>query len=178
MARKQLIKGANAVRVEERISRVPDEPSIERSIFGALKEMESSEARSAPAAAERAPRPVASKARALRPVARPVTKPTAGPAMKTAVKPSAEPAVKPTAARPPKSVAAPKAVAPAPPPKSPDPGSAQRRKLRTSDFTAAERREILNCCVDYRNRLPIYLLSARREVELLDSIIGKCGGGE
>jgi hypothetical protein len=57
MARKQLIKGANAARVEERISRVPADlgsaQSESPSIFGALKAME--------AAATAAKSPVAAK---------------------------------------------------------------------------------------------------------------------
>jgi hypothetical protein len=47
MARKQLIKGANAARLEERIARVPADlgPKLspERSIFGAITEMEKDE---------------------------------------------------------------------------------------------------------------------------------------
>jgi len=30
--------------------------------------------------------------------------------------------------------------------------------------------------VEYRNRLPTYLQSATREMEIIDSIIAKCGG--
>jgi hypothetical protein len=40
MARKQLVKGANAARLEERIARVPADLGPKESIFGAITEME------------------------------------------------------------------------------------------------------------------------------------------
>lgn len=70
MARKQLIKGANAARLEERIARVPADlgpkPSPEKSIFGAITEMEKDE--NAPTAE---PKPKPSRRRAARPKSRP-----------------------------------------------------------------------------------------------------------
>lgn len=49
MARKRLVKGTNAARLEERIARVPAdiEPEGEMSIFSAIKELEEDEAKAA-----------------------------------------------------------------------------------------------------------------------------------
>jgi len=134
MARKRLIKGANAARVEARISRVPADIGDGASIFGALRALEGD---AAPQAA-----------------ARPVAKATAKATAKAIGKgPAAEaPGRAAKAASPPR-----------------------RDKLRPIDFSAAERRAILHCCKDYRNRLPTYLLSVQKEVKVLDSIIEKCG---
>jgi hypothetical protein len=164
MARKQLIRGANAARVEARLSRVPDEPSggadEGRSIFEELRAMEGAGGR--PPAARRAA------------AAAPVKKTAAAPARKAAAKPAttsaAKPATKTAAARAPvKRTAAARAPKPAAKP------AAARPRIGSSSFTAAERAEIRRCCEDYRVRLPTYLKSARKEVELLDSIIAKCG---
>ena len=130
MARKRLIKGANAARVEARISRVPADIGDGASIFGALRALEGD------AAPQAAARPVAKA------TAKAIGKGTAAEAPGRAVK----------AASPPR-----------------------RDKLRPIDFSAAERRAILHCCKDYRNRLPTYLLSVQKEVKVLDSIIEKCG---
>jgi hypothetical protein len=137
MARKRLIKGANATRVEARISRVPADLAGEgASIFAALRAAEDVPTPSA------APEVAASKGRAS--------------ATKSKGKSSKGTTEAPKAAE-----------APA--------GRPKRARLRSSDFNAAELEAILRCCVEYRNRLPTYLLSAKGEVEVLDSIIEKCG---
>jgi hypothetical protein len=144
VARKRLIKGANASRVEERIARVPADlasSAAEGGIFGALRAMEAVETASPEAAAPKAPH------RAVAPKAAP----------KVVAKAPRAAAAKPLA---------PKAVAQAAPAK---PG-----RLSPSDFSAAEREAIVRCCSDYRNHLPIYLQSAQKEVKVIDSVIGKC----
>jgi len=164
MARKQLIRGANAARVEARIARVPDEalsPFEGRSIFGEIKALEEGGrlAQIAPAPMPRpAPKPLASGG-----------KRAGAPAPQSARRASGAGAPIPVPARRPASPQGPAAS-------SPEPRRAKRPKLRASDFTPAERKEILLCCVEYRNRLPTYLQSAMREVEIIDSIIAKCGG--
>jgi hypothetical protein len=129
MARKRLIKGANAARVEARISRVPADlgsgSGEASSIFGALRAMDE----------------VGASPTEL---------------------PPASPSDKPAPKRP-ATVAA--TTAPSP----------KRGRLRSSDFSTAERGAILRCCMDYRNRLPTYLLSVQEELAVLDSIIEKCG---
>lgn len=129
MARKRLIKGANAARVEERIALVPADVTIlesgpESSIFDALRALEGS---STP--------PKAAPPRGRKPAPPPEGKP--------ASVPEPEPPAKPG-------------------------------RVGPSDFTAAERDEIVRCCSDYRNRLPTYLLAVQKEVEVIDSVIGKC----
>jgi hypothetical protein len=145
VARKRLIKGANATRVEERIALVPADVGrvpMGQSIFGALRAME--------AAASPTARPPAPKAKA--------------PKAKKAPLP---PAKKPASAE---LVQATDATPPSPSARKPSrPG-----RLGPSDFTAAERAEIVRCCADYRNRLPTYLLAVQLEVEVIDSVIGKC----
>jgi hypothetical protein len=157
MARKQLIKGANAARVEARLARVPDEPSggadEGKSIFEELRAMEGVGGRPA---AKAAPAVSAKKVAAKPAPKMPIRKSAA----KAATKPPAKAApAAPTASA--KKAAA--KVAPA------------RPRLGSSNFTAVERAEIRRCCEDYRVRLPTYLKSARKEVELIDSIIAKCG---
>jgi hypothetical protein len=147
VARKRLIKGANAARVEERIARVPaDVPSPEAgqgaSIFGVLRTMEEGKG---------APRGAAPKRPSER---KKVTRQTAVPARKAAV-PAATPAKR--------------APAPAKPAAPPRP-----KPLAPSDFSAAEREAIVRCCSDYRNHLPTYLLAVQREIRVIDSVIGKC----
>jgi hypothetical protein len=133
MARKQLIKGANAARLEERIARVPADlgPKLspERSIFGAITEMERDEN-----ATKTEPKP----------------------------KPSRRKAAEPKKAKPQE-----------PPPES-RPESTQLSRIGPSDFSNAERETIMRCCADYRNRLPIYLLSVQHEVKVIDAVIEKC----
>ncbi len=129
MARKRLIKGANAARVEERIARVPADVTIlesgpESSIFDALRALEGS---STP--------PKAAPARGRKPAPPPEGKPESIPEPESPAKPG---------------------------------------RVGPSDFTAAEREEIVRCCSDYRNRLPTYLLAVQKEVEVIDSVIGKC----
>jgi hypothetical protein len=46
------------------------------------------------------------------------------------------------------------------------------------DFSAAEREAIARCCIDYRNRMPTYLLSAQHELKIIDSVIKKCKSGK
>jgi hypothetical protein len=149
MARKRLIKGANAARVEARISRVPADIGEEASIFGALRALEGDAAPSAVAAPQE---PAAAITRA--------------PAAKRAAPRAARPVAKAAAKGP-------AAASPGQPAKAPS--QPRHDKLRPIDFSAAERRAILRCCKDYRNRLPTYLLSVQKEVKVLDSIIEKCG---
>jgi hypothetical protein len=135
MARKQLIKGVNAARLEERIARVPADlgPKLspEQSIFGAITKMEKDE--NTPKV-----KPKPSRRKAARP------------------KPEAQPKL----AKPPEP--------------GPRPESAQLSRIGPSDFSNAERETILRCCEDYRNRLPIYLLSVQCEVKVIDAVIEKC----
>jgi hypothetical protein len=65
MARKRLIKGSNAARLEERIARVPEDlgPGREKSIFGAIAEMEKGSSPRAKAPAPKA-RPAGAKTKA------------------------------------------------------------------------------------------------------------------
>jgi hypothetical protein len=51
-------------------------------------------------------------------------------------------------------------------------------RLGPGSFTQAERRAIVVSCTEYRNRLPTYLKSAKREVEIIDSILSKCAREE
>jgi len=133
------MKGANALRVEERIARVPLDvirsAEGDTGVFEALKDLER-EARSA----GREPPRVESRA-------------------------------KPEASR---SKTAPRAPAV----RSPESGSEAARRLGPDSFTKAERRAIVVSCTEYRNRLPTYLQSAKGEVEIIDSILRKCGSAE
>lgn len=177
MARKRLIKGANATRVEERIARVPADvlgASPGESIFGALRAMESS-APSAqptvqPTAQPPAP-PAAPKPAAKRPSARRVKA-----AKAVALKAEAPKQAAPLREAAPTAV--PESATPVPAARDGLPLEGDRRKqarrLSPSDFTAAERAEIVRCCADYRNRLPTYLLAVQYEVEVIDSVIDKC----
>ena len=145
MARKRLIKGVNASRVEERIARVPADvqgPEAGPSIFGALRALEESEAGSHPPEPEKA-----------EPKARTTPRRKSAPRKPALITP--EPKVEPE------------------PPKAADPPARQAR-LGPSDFNAAEREAIVRCCSDYRNRLPIYLLDVQQEVQVIDSVIEKC----
>jgi hypothetical protein len=132
MARKRLTKGANALRVEERIARVPADlgrpAEAETGIFEALRKLDQKDgpAEQRPARAAKA----AGLARA--PVA------------------SARAAAEHVAAE----------------------------RLGPGSFTQAERRAIVVSCTEYRNRLPTYLKSAKREVEIIDSILSKCAREE
>lgn len=161
MARKRLIKGANAARVEERIARVPAdvallEPEAESSIFDALRALEG--------AAET--RPIAeTPPKQPRAIARRPAPSSPAPAARPAARKPAAPAPKPTAPRPlvPRPAAADEAEIPA-----------RASRLGPSDFSAAEREAIVRCCSDYKNRLPTYLLAVQKEVRVLDSVIDKC----
>lgn len=156
MARKRLIKGANAARVEERIARVPAdvslvESSAESSIFGALRAMESPSTKT-PARPSRTAKPKSSKV-------------LIAPLEETAPRQKA----------PPQRVAEPRqGTAPSPKPEVLPKAS----RLSPSDFSAAEREAIVRCCSDYRNRLPTYLLAVQKEVKVLDSVIDKCQAAE
>ena len=151
MARKRLIKGANAVRVEERIARVPVDVSLPQfepgsGIFDALRAMEAPKVLKAPA--ERSGTAVQGRSPKRKPA--PVSAPTAAPV------PALVPRTSP-------------ARASGTPSKPTKPG-----RVGTSDFTAKERETIVRCCTDYRNHLPIYLLAVQMEVEIIDSVIDKC----
>jgi hypothetical protein len=166
MARKQLIKGANAAAVEARISRVPADLDAAPSIFSALKAMEAE----APAS-EKPVSPIVGKA--------------AGPTKpRTAKRPAAKRA--PTRAKAPGADEAPgagnapiaKPEAPVARAKAEIPDRPRPSRLGPSDFTKLEREAILRCCTDYRNHLPTYLLAVQREVEIIDSVIEKCQATE
>ena len=166
MARKRLIKGANAARVEERIARVPAdvttlEPGPESSIFDALRALEGA-ARTAPAPSP-APVPKAEAPR-NRKAAAPGATSSARAARPSRRKP-APPATPPPPAAPALEAETPKAPS----------------RLGPSDFSSAEREAIVRCCSDYKNRLPTYLLAVQKEVKVIDSVIDKClsakGGG-
>lgn len=173
MARKRLIKGANATRVEERIARVPADvlgASPGESIFGALRAMESSAPSAQPPAQPPAPL-AAPKPAAKRPSAR-----RAKAAKAVALKAEAPKQAAPLREAAPTAV--PESATPVPAARDGLPLEGDRRKqarrLSPSDFTAAERAEIVRCCADYRNRLPTYLLAVQYEVEVIDSVIDKC----
>jgi hypothetical protein len=140
------MKGANALRVEERIARVPADlggpAEAETGIFEALKSLELKDGSAG--GARRAAKPPRRSAapRRLEPE---------GTAREGAARKGAEPEEK-------------------------APLAAER--LGPSSFTAAERRAIVVSCTEYRNRLPIYLQSAKREVEIIDSILRKCSRAE
>lgn len=51
-------------------------------------------------------------------------------------------------------------------------GASGRREAGIQ-LTRAEREMLVRCCVEYRNRLPIYLKSAAKEVALIDSVLKK-----
>jgi hypothetical protein len=141
MARKRLTKGANALRVEERIAMVPLDvvrpAEGETGIFRALRTLERDDG------------PVPEPRRRSRPAPR-------RPAEKSA----------PVDAAPADAAPAPAEAAPA--------GSEPSARLGPLSFSDAERGAIVVCCTEYRNRLPTYLLSAKREVEIIDSILKKC----
>ena len=184
MARKRLIKGANATRVEERIARVPvdvSEASPVQSIFGALRAMEEGSAQLVTPVAEQARAPSLTNPE---PKARAEPRGRRPPERKRASKKTA--ASTPLALRPepPKAVPQPVLQEPAPDkadavtldpaiPAVPD-KPARHNRIGPSDFSAAERAEIVRCCSDYRNRLPTYLLAVQVEVEVIDSVIDKC----
>jgi hypothetical protein len=139
MARKRLTKGANALRVEERIALVPLDvvrpAEGETGIFKALRALERDDG----------------------PVPEPRRRPRA--AAKGA-------AAKRAAAKPTPAAAAParRAIS----------GGEDSARLGPLSFSDAERGAIVVCCTEYRNRLPTYLLSAKKEVEIIDSILKKC----
>jgi hypothetical protein len=151
MARKHLIKGANAARVEERISRVPADLGAVQgeapSIFGALKAMEAEAKAAKPAIA---------------------AKPT------VAVPPRQRPAARrgPSKTRPPAAASVARII----PIERPEPLKPKPGRIGPSDFTQIEREAILRCCREYRNHLPTYLLAVQKEVRIIDSVIEKCGG--
>ena len=151
-----MIKGANASRVEERIARVPadlDASGAGGSIFGALRAMEAD----AVTGLKAAPKPD------------PKTVPKAAPKAPAAT-------VKPAPSRSAERSAKAAKIAPEklPEPKPASAPPAKQGRLGPSDFTAAEREEIVRCCSNYRNQLPIYLLAVQKEVKVIDSVIGKC----
>jgi hypothetical protein len=169
VARKRLIKGANATRVEERIARVPADVmgALQgQSIFGALRAMEEGDSRepsseAGTTAGAEAPRPD-KKAESRKPAAR-----------RRATR-------KPEAAKAPPIIEHREAAEGGRAEKAEPSGAADRPAKRSrigpSDFSAAERAEIVRCCSDYRNRLPTYLLAVQLEVEVIDSVIDKCRG--
>jgi hypothetical protein len=187
VARKRLINGANATRVEERIARVPaDVLAAEAgpSIFGALRAMETSSKELVKPSSEPAQSLPGQAAGPVEPaIAAPPTAPgprsqsaAPGPAQrKSSARNSPRKRVETTSPSPKKAVEAaePEAVAAAseaaPAEKAPRHG-----RVGPSDFSAAERAEIVRCCSDYRNRLPIYLQAVQLEVEVIDSVIEKC----
>jgi hypothetical protein len=148
MARKQLIKGANAARVEARISRVPADLGVDsgeaQSIFGALRALE-------------AAAPLAAK-----PAAKPAARPRPAPRAPAAPEPVLPEPV-PLAPAPPEPAAKLRAKP-----------QAKQGRLGPSDFSGPEREAILRSCRDYRNHLPTYLLAVQKELEVLDSVIEKC----
>lgn len=147
MARKRLTKGTNALRVEERIAKVPADlirrPDASSGVFEALKKLED---RTEASGADTTP-----KQKKLDELT-PQTK-------KVASKPKAGGTVAQGASNP---------------PKGHKPEEKSERRLGPDSFTKAERRAIVRSCTDYRNRLPTYLRSAMHDVEILDSIIRKC----
>ncbi len=166
MARKRLIKGANAARVEERIARVPadvnlPESAAESSIFDALRALEGT-ARSAPQSLPRAVRTASAPAKAPA-SARPSPSPVAAPTKRhtpASTGSRASPSAKP------KGQSSKATIEPEAP--------AKAGRLSPSDFSAVEREAIVRCCSDYKNRLPTYLLAVQKEVGILDSVIEKC----
>jgi len=146
MARKRLTKGTNALRVEERIARVPADLSSPRAegsgVFEALRLLER-ESEGAGGGRDDA---------TMQPI--PAT---------------------PPAARRQKAIPARRRI-PAAPKNAPAPaeGPDPKKRLGPESFTKAERRAIVVSCIEYRNRLPTYLKSAMREVEIIDSILQKC----
>jgi hypothetical protein len=137
------MKGANALRVEERIARVPLDlvrpAGGEIGIFEAIKALgrDDEESREAP---RQRPRP----------------QPASG-------RPKAAQEAVPKAASAARGRAAAREAA---------------ARLGPESFSKAERRAIVLSCTEYRNRLPTYLLSAKREVEIIDSILRKCERAE
>ncbi len=165
MARKRLTKGTNALRVEERIARVPADLSSPRQegsgVFEALRLLgrESGESGGLrddkPKAAFESP-PAAPRAASLVKAEKPA------PAKAAKAAPAPRRASSAAKAAPAKAGAQPA-------------GKAEPRKtLSPESFTKAERRAIVVSCVEYRNRLPTYLRSAMREVQIIDSILKKC----
>jgi hypothetical protein len=154
MARKQLIKGANATRVEERIARVPADLETESSpsIFGALKALAEEEAAGADVIAAEGGKPKARR----EPKPRRKSSKAAGAGTAAQGASARAQDIIPTAES------------------EPDTTPEKKAHLGPGDFNKAERNEILRCCVDYRNRLPIYLLAVQQELEVIDSVIEKC----
>jgi hypothetical protein len=147
MARKRLTKGTNALRVEERIAKVPIDlvrrPETGSGVFEALKKLEDRTEASGTDT-----RPETKKQDELTPQKKNVaSKPKAG---ETGEKRASNTQ------------------------KERKPEEKSERRLGPDSFTKAERRAIVRSCTDYRNRLPIYLRSAMHDVEILDSIIRKC----
>jgi hypothetical protein len=153
MARKQLIAGSNARRLEDRISRVPPDIRDEGGIFRELRMREETDDLA-----------------------------KADEVAQTDDVVHADIAAKEPGSIPKRSSARPRPAAKAPQ-KKPASGSAARLEVKpeknngsrsTIPFTRHERELISKCCVEYRNHLPIYLKSVRHEVNLLESIIRKC----
>ena len=189
MARKRLIKGANAARVEERIARVPAdmglEAQAESSIFDALRALEGAATATPPTralAAASSPASVPGPSR---------TPPSRAPSPKSSArakpKPSKAAASPRRETRSQREAAPTKAAARLKSTPEPKPALAQKNepsprpqlplkasRLSPSDFSAAEREAIVRCCSDYKNRLPTYLLAVQKEVKVIDSVIDKC----
>lgn len=160
MARKRLIKGANAARVEERIARVPADvtlPGPESSIFDALRALEGA-AGTAPEASPPPAPPPSRKGRDRAPAAKSPRSRRAS-AHRASAEAAPEPGVEPDPS-----------TAPLPGKEAP----IRAGRLGPSDFSSAEREAIVRCCSDYRNRLPTYLLAVQKEVKVIDSVIDKC----
>ncbi len=164
MARKRLIKGANAARVEERIARVPAdvttlEPGPESSIFDALRALEGAAKPSPATSPASVPMPSRAGTGKAPKADAPRNRKAAAPGATAGARASRPPRRRPE----PPAAAIQEAEAPKP-----------TSRLRPSDFSAAEREAIVRCCSDYKNRLPTYLLAVQKEVKVIDSVIDKC----
>lgn len=147
MARKRLIKGPNAERVEKRIAQVPEDIT-ETNIFKVLKEIEERSKSSQPAETHTNIEIQTEKKS---------KEPSGRNHKKTVIKTT-------------------KTKHPAEKNKKSSPKPAKGKVLKSGasiKFTKSEKEIVIKSCKAYRNTLPIYLKSVQKEVRTIDTIIKK-----
>ncbi len=170
MARKKLIKGPNAERVEQRIAQVPKDIT-ETSIFKVLKEIEeksktqnqeilneivteeeAEKVKEQPKKDVNEKRKISKKARTKK------SKKKLSPLQEALIG-----EVSPVHEEKPEGEE-----------KTEEKGKSKKRKAEKKiSFTKAEKEIIVKSCINYKNSLPIYLKSVQREVKLIDNVIKK-----
>ncbi len=182
MARKKLIKGPNAERVEQRIAQVPEDIT-ETSIFKVLKEIEEKSKSENEEAIEevikekRTRKKRTKKKRATKKETTTSSPESEAPKKRTTLqealiggKPieinSTDDSLEPT-----EDLQEEKTDETATEEKKAT--TKKKRGDRKVSFTKAEKEIIIKSCTNYKNTLPIYLKSVQREVKLIDNVIKK-----